>query len=535
MADSTKTAPAAAEDHTTSDERAFRGPEPEHPLDYERDLGDPGSFPYTRGLYADMYRRRLWTMRQYAGYSTAAESNRRYRYLLDQGTTGLSVAFDLPTQIGYDSDATAARGEVGKVGVAIDSIHDMRTLFDGIPLEQVTTSMTINSTAPILLALYLVVAEEQGTDWEKVGGTVQNDILKEYAARGTYIYPPGPSLRLVTDLVEFCSEKVPRWNPISISGYHMREAGSTAAQEIAFTLSNGLCYIDAALERGLAIDDFAPRLSFFFNAHNDFLEEVAKFRAARQLWAKLVRERYSPRNSRSTWLRFHTQTAGSTLTAQQPDNNVVRVAIQALAAVCGGTQSLHTNGRDEALSLPTEESALLALRTQQVIAHESGVTRYTDPLGGSWAIEATTERLVTEARSYIERIDGLGGARQAIEKGFQQREIADAAYQTQRAIEAGDEIIVGVNSYQADAETSPELLVLDPAAERDQVERLQAIRASRDGQRVRDTLDALERAAGEAHNLMPAILDCVKAEATLGEVSDRLRRVFGEHEESVFA
>src|SRR5688572_32116309 len=373
-------------------------------LDYARHLGDPGQFPFTRGLYAEMYRRRPWTMRQYAGYGAAAESNRRYRYLLARGTTGLSVAFDLPTQIGYDSDHPLARGEVGRVGVAIDSIDDMRRLFDGIPLGQVTVSMTINATAAILLALYLAVAEERGVAWEKLGGTVQNDILKEYAARGTYIYPPGPSLDLVTDVIAFCVERLPRWNPISISGYHLREAGSTAAQEVAFTLANALCYVEAALERGLRLDDFAPRLSFFFNAHNDFLEEVAKFRAARRLWAELLRERYAPADERSLWLRFHAQTAGSTLTAQQTETNIVRVALQALAAVCGGTQSLHTNAMDEALGLPTERSARLALRTQQVIAHESGVARVADPLGGAWAIEAATARLVDEARDYIDRI-----------------------------------------------------------------------------------------------------------------------------------
>jgi len=423
----------------------FFGPADTAGMDYERDLGDPGAYPYTRGLHAEMYRQRLWTMRQYAGFSSAEESNRRYRYLLARGTTGLSVAFDLPTQIGYDSDHTMARGEVGRVGVAIASREDMRRLFAEIPLDRVTTSMTINSTAAILLAFYLAVAEEQGADWGRVGGTVQNDILKEYAARGTYIFPPGPSLRLVTDVIAFCAERAPKWNPISISGYHMREAGSTAAQEVAFTLANGLCYVEAARSRGLAIDDFAPRLSFFFNAHNDFIEEVAKFRAARRLWAQLVKERYAPRDQRSLWLRFHTQTAGSTLTAQQPDNNVVRVAIQALAAVCGGTQSLHTNGFDEALGLPTERAARIALRTQQVIAHESGVARIADPLGGSWAIEAATERIAEEARAYIARIDQLGGAMRAIEQGFQQREIADAAYAHQKGVESGEIKVVGVN------------------------------------------------------------------------------------------
>ncbi|MEE2775606.1 MAG: methylmalonyl-CoA mutase family protein [Acidobacteriota bacterium] len=531
MSDKTSTSVSS---HENAAKKPFRAPA-DSTLDYARDLGDPGAFPFTRGLYADMYRKRLWTMRQYAGYSSAAESNRRYRYLLAQGTTGLSVAFDLPTQIGYDSDSTEARGEVGRVGVAIDSIHDMRVLFDGIPLDQVTTSMTINSTAPILLALYLAVAQEQGIDWAKVGGTVQNDILKEYAARGTYIYPPGPSIKLVTDLVAFCSEHVPRWNPISISGYHMREAGSTAAQEVAFTLANGLCYIDAALERGLDIDSFAPRLSFFFNSHNDFLGEVAKFRAARQLWAKLVQERYSPTNPRSCWLRFHTQTAGSTLTAQQPENNVVRVAIQALAAVCGGTQSLHTNARDEALGLPTEESVVVALRTQQVIAHESGITRFTDPLGGSWAVESLTEEIVAEATAYLERIDAMGGARAAIEQGFQQREIAEAAYQAQRALEREEDIVVGINRHRVEGETVPDILVIDPAAEREQCERLNALREGRDAAAAAAGIGALRGAAGEDRNLMPAILDCVRAEVTLGEISDVLRDAYGEHEESLFA
>src|SRR3954470_16969549 len=456
MSTETKTAPPAEEtERRTSSEspvRRFYTPREVAGLPYGEKLGDPGQYPYTRGLYPDMYRQRPWTMRQYAGYSSAAESNQRYRYLLSQGTTGLSVAFDLPTQIGYDSDHAMARGEVGRVGVAIDSIDDMRRLFDSIPLDKVTTSMTINATAAILLSLYLAVAEEQGVSWAKVGGTVQNDILKEYAARGTYIYPPGPSLKLVTDVIAFCAERVPKWNTISISGYHMREAGSTAVQEVAFTLSHGLTYVQAALDRGLAIDEFAPRLSFFFNAHNNFLEEVAKFRAARRLWAELVRERFAPQDPRSLWLRFHTQTAGSTLTAQQPQNNVVRVAIQALAAVCGGTQSLHTNSLDEALGLPTQEAAGLALRTQQVIAHESGVADVADPLGGSYVVEAWTEEIVQRAREYIVKIDGMGGAMAALEKGFQQREIAEAAYRFQMAVEAGRELVVGVNTLQSEVE-----------------------------------------------------------------------------------
>jgi methylmalonyl-CoA mutase N-terminal domain/subunit len=500
-------------------------------LDYARQVGDPGEFPYTRGLYADMYRHRHWTMRQYAGYSSAEESNRRYRYLLSQGTTGLSVAFDLPTQIGYDSDHALARGEVGRVGVAIDSLDDMRRLLADIPLDRVTTSMTINSTAAILLSLYLAVAEEQNVPWEKVGGTVQNDILKEYAARGTYIYPPRHSLKLVTDVIAFCAERVPKFNPISISGYHMREAGSTAVQEVAFTLAHALAYVEAALARGLAIDEFAPRLSFFFNAHNNFLEEVAKFRAARRLWAELVRERFAPRDERSLWLRFHTQTAGSTLTAQQPNNNVVRVAIQALAAVCGGTQSLHTNALDEALGLPTQPAARLALRTQQVIAHESGVAGVADPLGGSYVIEAWTDDIVTRARAYIARIDEMGGALAGLEAGFQQREIADAAYQYQIAVEEGREKVVGVNVFNTEAttEAATEILTIDPEGERAQVERLQALRARRDAPRAEAARHALTAAAAEDRNVMPAILDAVRAHCTLGEIADTLRAVYGEY------
>ncbi|HEX3127920.1 MAG TPA: methylmalonyl-CoA mutase family protein [Thermoanaerobaculia bacterium] len=511
----------------------FYRPEDVAEIPYEERIGDPGGYPYTRGLYPEMYRRRHWTMRQYAGYASAEESNRRYRYLLAQGTTGLSVAFDLPTQIGYDSDHPLAHGEVGRVGVAISSIEDMRRLFDGIPLDQVTTSMTINATASILLSLYLVVAEEQGVSWDRVGGTVQNDILKEYAARGTYIYPPRPSLKLVTDVIAFCADRVPKWNTISISGYHMREAGSTAVQEVAFTLAHGLAYVEAALARGLDIDDFAPRLSFFFNAHNHFLEEVAKFRAARRLWAELVRERFSPKDPRSLWLRFHTQTAGSTLTAQQPQNNVVRVAIQALAAVCGGTQSLHTNSLDEALGLPTEEAARLALRTQQVIANESGVTDVADPLGGSYVIEAWTDEIVTKARDYIRRVEEMGGALAALERGFQQREIAEAAYQYQLAVEEGRQKVVGVNAYTREEEPATELLRIDPAAEREQVGRLQALRARRDATRAEDALRTLETAAGEDRNLMPPILDCVRAEVTLGEIADALRKVYGEFQEAV--
>ncbi len=539
MPTETKTAPPAAApseaERRTSSEipvRRFYTPRDLGGLPYEETLGDPGQYPYTRGLYPDMYRKRPWTMRQYAGYSSAAESNRRYRYLLSQGTTGLSVAFDLPTQIGYDSDSPVARGEVGRVGVAIDSIEDMRRLFDGIPLDRVTTSMTINATAAILLALYLAVAEEQGAAWERLGGTVQNDILKEYAARGTYIYPPKPSLKLVTDIIAFCADRVPKWNTISISGYHMREAGSTAVQEVAFTLANGLAYVQAALDRGMDVDGFAPRLSFFFNAHNNFLEEVAKFRAARRLWAELVRERFAPKDPRSLWLRFHTQTAGSTLTAQQPQNNVVRVAIQALAAVCGGTQSLHTNSLDEALGLPTEEAARLALRTQQVIAHESGVADVADPLGGSYVIEAWTEEIVQRARDYIRRIDEMGGALAGLERGFQQREIADAAYRYQMAVEEKREVVVGVNAFAADEEPPTEILRIDPAAEREQVERLRALRERRDPRRAATAVQALTTAAQEDRNLMPAILDCVRAGVTLGEISDALRAVYGEYAEA---
>jgi methylmalonyl-CoA mutase N-terminal domain/subunit len=538
MAAETKTGtPAAAEEdeRRTSSEipvRPFYGPDDVAGLAYEERIADPGRFPYTRGLYPEMYRRRPWTMRQYAGYSSAAESNRRYRYLLSQGTTGLSVAFDLPTQIGHDSDSPLARGEVGRVGVAIDSIEDMRRLFDGIPLDRVTSSMTINATAAILLALYLVVAEEQGVPWERVGGTVQNDILKEYAARGTYIYPPQPSLKLVTDVIAFCAERVPKWNPISVSGYHMREAGSTAVQEVAFTLAHGLAYVEAALARGLTIDAFAPRISFFFNAHSNFLEEVAKFRAARRLWAELIRERFAPRDPRSLWLRFHTQTAGSTLTAQQPMNNVVRVALQALAAVLGGTQSLHTNSLDEALGLPTEEAVRLALRTQQVIAHESGVADVADPLGGSYVVESWTEEIVRRARDYLRRIDDLGGALAALERGFQQREIAEAAYRCQMAVEEKREIVVGVNAFELPGEPPIEALRIDPAAEREQVERLRALRGRRTGERAAAALGGLTAAAREDRNVMPAVLECVRAEATLGEISNALREVYGEFREA---
>jgi methylmalonyl-CoA mutase N-terminal domain/subunit len=511
--------------------RLFFGPADSEALEASGAIGEPGGFPFTRGLHRDGYRRRLWTMRQYAGFSDAAESNRRYRYLLEHGTTGLSVAFDLPTQIGHDSDHALARGEVGRVGVPIASLDDMRRLFEAIPLERVTTSMTINATAPILLALYLVVAEERGVSWRELGGTVQNDILKEYAARGTWIFPPQPSMRLAADVIEFCAREAPKWNPISISGYHMREAGSTAVQEVAFTLAHGLAYVEAALARGLAIDAFAPRLSFFFNAHNGFLEEVAKFRGARRLWAELVRERYAPNDERSLWLRFHTQTAGSTLSAQQSENNVVRVALQALAAVCGGTQSLHTNARDEALGLPTEAAARVALRTQQIIAHESGVTAYADPLGGSYALEALTDEIVAGARALISDIEHRGGALAALEAGFQQGAIADAAYETQRAVESGGAKIVGVNCFEVE-EPVPEPLALDPGAETEQVARLAAFRAARDAAGVEAARGELARAARGDGNLMPAIVEAVRARATLGEIADTLRAEFGEHRES---
>src|ERR1043166_9506783 len=457
-------------DESSLDDRSF---------DPQRDLGTPGEFPYTRGPQRSMYRGKLWTMRQYAGFSTAVESNKRYRYLLERGTTGLSVAFDLPTQIGMDSDDARARGEVGKVGVAIDSIADMETLLDQIPLDRVSISMTINAPASILLAMLLVVAERRGIEWSKLSGTIQNDILKEYAARGTYIFPPAPSMRIVTDIFEFCAANVPRWNTISVSGYHIREAGSTAVQEVAFTLANGLAYVQAAVDRGLDVDTFAPRISFFFNAHNDFLEKVAKFRAARKLWATLMRERYSPRDPRSLALRFHAQTAGSTLTQQQPENNVVRVAYQAMAAVLGGCQSLHTNSRDEALALPTEESATIALRTQQVLAHETGVPRTADPLAGSYAIESMTLDIEREARALIERIDAMGGAREAIESGFVQHEIGESAYLAQHALGENRAIVVGVNDFVDGGSAALPIMEIDEVVERDQVERLRAFRAKR--------------------------------------------------------
>jgi methylmalonyl-CoA mutase N-terminal domain/subunit len=502
-------------------------------VEYDRDLGDPGDFPYTRGVRRNMYRGRLWTMRQYAGYATAEESNARYKYLLSQGTTGLSVAFDLPTQIGLDSDDPLAAGEVGKVGVAIDSLEDMERLFDGIPLGEVSTSMTINATAAVLLCLYIAVARRQGVAAEKLQGTIQNDILKEYIARGTYIYPPTPSLRLVTDIFAFCAAEVPNWNTISISGYHIREAGSTAVQEVAFTLADAVAYVEAALGAGLKVDEFAPRLSFFFNAHNNLLEEVSKFRAARRLWARLMRERFHTRDPRSQMLRFHTQTAGSTLQAQQPEVNVVRTTIQALAAVFGGTQSLHTNAMDEALALPTEQSARLALRTQQVVAYESGVADMVDPLAGSYAVEELTSEIERRALDYIERIDAMGGMLHAIEIGYVQREIQEAAYQYQRAVETSDAVVVGVNRFRAEDETQVPTLRIDPSIERAQVERLRHLRERRDNERTEVALTLLDDAARGTENLLPRILACVESHATVGEISHRLRRIWGEYREAV--
>jgi len=492
----------------------------------------PGEFPYTRGIYPDMYRGRTWTMRQYAGFGTAEESNRRYRYLLSQGITGLSVAFDLPTQMGMDSDHPLASGEVGRVGVAICSIRDMERLFEGIRLDEITTSMTINSTASILLALYVLVAMRQGADVRKLSGTVQNDILKEYIARGTYIYPPRPAMRIITDLFAWAGRELPEWNTISISGYHIREAGSTATQEVAFTLADAIAYIEAAIDAGLDVDAFAPRLSFFFNAHNDFLEEIAKYRAARRLYAHIMKERFRAKNPKSMMLRFHTQTAGSSLTAQQPDVNVVRVALQAMAAVLGGTQSLHTNSRDEALSLPTEESARLALRTQQIIAHETGVTNVADPLGGSQYVEELTDRIDRGARDYIARIDAMGGTLAAIEAGFIQSEIQNAAYAYQQAVEHGEAIVVGVNKFRQEEENPPATFRMDPELERQQIERLREMRASRSQDELDARLQSLEQAARGADNLMPRILDACAASATVGEISDRLRSVFGEYRES---
>ncbi len=498
----------------------------------------PGLYPFTRGIQPTMYRGRLWTMRQYAGFGTAGESNRRYRYLLAQGVSGLSVAFDLPTQMGYDSDHALAQGEVGRVGVAIDSLADMEELFAGIPLGTVSTSMTINATAIILLALYIAVARKQGVDQRLLSGTIQNDILKEYVARGTYIYPPRPSLRIVTDIFAYCDRELPNWNTISISGYHIREAGSTAVQEVAFTFANAVAYVQAAVDAGLDVNRVGQRLSFFFNAHNDFLEEVAKYRAARRLWATIMRDRFGATNPRAQQLRFHTQTAGSTLTAQQPDNNIVRVALQALAAVMGGTQSLHCNGRDEAMALPTEESAAIALRTQQVIAWESGVANTVDPFGGSYLVEALTDRIEAEARALLARIDALGGTLPAIESAFIQREIQDAAYQAQQRIDSGETVVVGVNRHAsrlapdgAAADQAIATLRIDPAMEAHQAERVRRVRASRDQAAWRAAIDAVSAAAAGTGNLVPPIVHAVEAHATVGEISDAMRAVFGEHRE----
>jgi methylmalonyl-CoA mutase N-terminal domain/subunit len=499
----------------------------------ERDLGYPGEFPFTRGVYPTMYRGRLWTTRQYAGFGSAMESNQRYRYLLAQGVKGLSIAFDLPTQIGMDSDHALAQGEVGKVGVAIDSLEDMQTLFDGIPLETVSTSMTINATAAILLALYVAVAKQQGANLKRLAGTVQNDILKEYMARGTYIYPLRPAMRIVTDIFAWCRHEIPNWNAISISGYHIREAGSTDVQEVAFTIANGIAYVEAAVAADLAVDEFAPQLSFFFNSHNELLMQIAKFRAARRLWARTMRDRFHARDPRSMMLRFHAQTAGSSLTAQQPENNLVRVALQSLAAVLGGCQSLHANALDEALALPTEQSALLALRTQQIIAQETGVVNTIDPVAGSYAIEKLTNEIEGGARDYVSKIDAMGGMLRAVETGYIQQEIQKSAYEYQQAVDSGEQVIVGVNRFQAEEEKTIPTLRIDPEIERTQVARLQALRARRDTAKANAALAEIERRAHTTENLMPAILAAVESYATVGEISDALRRAFGEYQESV--
>jgi methylmalonyl-CoA mutase, N-terminal domain len=499
----------------------------------ERDLGYPGEFPFTRGVYPTMYRGRLWTTRQYAGFGSAVESNQRYRYLLAQGVKGLSVAFDLPTQIGMDSDHVLAQGEVGKVGVAIDSLEDMQTLFDAIPLENVSTSMTINATAAILLALYVAVAKQQGANLKRLAGTVQNDILKEYMARGTYIYPLRPAMRIVTDIFAWCHHEIPNWNAISISGYHIREAGSTDVQEVAFTLANGIAYVEAAVAAGLAVDEFAPQLSFFFNSHNELLMQIAKFRAARRLWAHTMRERFHARDPRSMMLRFHAQTAGSSLTAQQPENNLVRVALQSLSAVLGGCQSLHANALDEALALPTEQSALLALRTQQIIAHETGVVNTIDPVAGSYVIEKLTNEIEAGAQDYISKIDAMGGMLRAVETGYVQQEIQKSAYEYQQAVDSGEQVIVGVNRFQAEEGKTIPTLSIDPEIERTQVARLQALRGRRDAAKANTALAEIERRSLTTENLMPAILAAVESYSTVGEISDALRRAFGEYQESI--
>ncbi len=507
---------------------------PSENQDYLASLGFPGEYPFTRGVQPTMYRGRLWTMRQYAGYATAEESNARYRYLLDQGQTGLSVAFDLPTQIGYDADDPMALGEVGKVGVSISSMADMETLFAGIPLDKVSTSMTINAPAAILLAFYIGVAKKQGVPLNKLRGTIQNDILKEYVARGTYIFPPEPSMRLITDIFTYCKDNIPRWNTISISGYHIREAGSTAAQEVAFTLANGIAYIQAAVDSGLAVDDFANQLSFFFNAHNNFLEEIAKFRAARRLYARIMKERFAAKDDASCRLRFHTQTAGSTLTAQQPENNIVRVTLQALAAVLGGTQSLHTNSMDEALWLPTEKSVMVALRTQQIIAHESGVADTVDPMAGSYVIESLTDQIEEMAADYIEKIDAMGGALSAINNGFMQREIQEAAYKVQRAIENGEEIVVGVNDFQVEEQIELESLKVDPLVEENQHQKLADLRQKRDNEKVNQLLLQLDSAARTDTLLMPLFIECAENNVTLGEICNVLRNLWGQYRPPTF-
>ncbi|MDP8254676.1 MAG: methylmalonyl-CoA mutase family protein [Candidatus Alcyoniella australis] len=523
---------------TTSDikvERLYTPLDLEH-QDYERDLGFPGSYPYTRGVQPTMFRGRFWTFRQYSGFGDAASTNERFKYLLDHGQTGLSIAFDLPTQMGYDSDNPLAAGEVGKVGVAIDSLDDMRTLFEGIPLDKVSTSMTINSTAAVLLAMYLVLAQSQGVPFDKVRGTIQNDVLKEYMARGTYIFPPSPSMRIISDIFAFCSEQAPQFNTISISGYHIREAGCSAVQEVAFTLADGIAYVRAAIDAGLDVDAFAGRLSFFFNAHNNLIEEVAKFRAARRMWARIMRERFKAKDPRSWTMRFHTQTAGSMLTAQQPDNNVVRVTLQALAAVLGGTQSLHTNSRDEALALPSEQAVTIALRTQQLIAEESGVSETIDPLAGSYFVESLTDQIETKALEYIERIDQMGGMVEAILAGYPQREIQDKAYQWQRAVDADERVVVGVNRYvqqNEDCAGDQEILRVDPRIEQQQVERIAKLRAARDEAALQSKLELLRRMAHGTENLMPPIIEAVRAQGTLGEISNALRDVFGEFQEVI--
>ncbi len=508
---------------------------PEHIKDfnYSKDLGNPGEYPFTRGVYPTMYRGKLWTMRQYAGYGTAEESNKRYKYLLKQGQTGLSVAFDLPTQTGYDSDHPLAEGEIGKTGVAIDSLQDMETLFDGIPLNKVSTSMTINSTAAILLAMYIAVAEKQGIPKEALTGTVQNDILKEYIARGTYIFPPAPSMKLAIDILEYCGKYLPKWNTISISGYHIREAGATAVQELAFTLANGIAYVESAIARGLPVDSFALRLSFFFNAHNNFFEEIAKFRAARRLWAKIMKERFKAKNPKSWMLRFHTQTAGSTLTSQQPENNVIRVTLQALAAILGGTQSLHTNSADEALALPSDESVRVALRTQQIIAYESGVPNTIDPLGGSYYIEWLTKDIENKATEYIDKIDSMGGATRAIELGYFQKEIHQSAYEYQKDIENGETTVVGMNKFKDEKESKPKnLLKVNPKVREQQFAKLKTLKSRRNNVRAGNSVSLLQKAAGTDKNFMPPILECVKSYATLGEICQVLREEFGEYKET---